>query len=545
MSDTSTVALADTPKPALRTIVGVEICEAGIDWPTSTGRVTFTAEDIASAVAAQDDPALRTPIIRLGHSDPRFDGEPALGRLVNLRAVNDGLTLVGDYAGVPAWLADILGSAYPNRSLEGAFDVVTMTGSKHRFVIDAVALLGAAAPAISTLEDVARLYLEPPATVAATAMKEGRMAGSVAASVPMETVRRAYYDTVRNAWSWCREIWSDALIIDDDEGGLWRVPWSVDGEDVTFGDAEKVKVAYVPDASGETDPAEVGLVAASAGSPLARYAPNTRAALRVLAAGSTDVVPGVPDSEAHLSPDSDGVPPVDPDAPTGPTPFDPTEPTVVVPPVVVPPVIVPPPSNPVPVPTPPPGTPPPDTPVTPPHRPVPDSPAGQETAAMSAEQLAALGLDEDATPEQIADRLLVLAAAETRAQELEAAAEAAKTTPVELPEGVVAIDANRLADLEALVPTVAEYREDKRVAARAALIDGAVRAGKFTPHERPAYEALYDAAPEPTRALIDKLAASKAVPVSEVGHADTGEADADALLYAELFGTNDTAKIGA
>lgn len=243
---------------ALITIPAVELATVG-RWPASTGVWDCTAEDLAAAVMAADDPDLRTPIVRLGHTDPRFDGEPAIGRIENLRLSADGMTLVGDLVGVPAWLAEIMPSAFPSRSVEATRNAVTASGHKHRLILTGLALLGVELPAIERLADVAALYGTEPAQIIASGepivarlgAAMPKPAGNVAASVNVEDVRRAYYDRQPvSSWAWVREIWTDFLIVDDDDGGLWRVPFTVDTEGtgeqaVTFGTPTPVAVQYV------------------------------------------------------------------------------------------------------------------------------------------------------------------------------------------------------------------------------------------------------------------------------------------------------------
>ncbi|WP_326602358.1 hypothetical protein [Rhodococcus sp. PD04] len=67
---------------------------------------------------------------------------------------DNGQTLVGDYVGVPQWLAEILATAYPTRSVEGVHDVVAVDGTRYPFVLTACALLGVTDPGISTLADI-------------------------------------------------------------------------------------------------------------------------------------------------------------------------------------------------------------------------------------------------------------------------------------------------------------------------------------------------------------------------------------------------------
>lgn len=252
------------PRPALVVIPNVPLVEVGEEWPASTGPWTVTPEDIAAAVAAQDDPAVRSPIIRLGHV---CAGQPAFGRFTNLRTANNGMTLVGDLVGAPPWLADLLPYAFPSRSVEASLNETTETGHTHACRINAVALLGVELPAISTLDEVAAIYTaasmeEANVTLAAevAAARGGTMPRSVsiAAALTTEDVRRAYYDALGPGqdWWWIREMSLDplALIVDDDEGGLWRVPVTISGDEVTFGQPEAVRVEYVAAARASATP---------------------------------------------------------------------------------------------------------------------------------------------------------------------------------------------------------------------------------------------------------------------------------------------------
>lgn len=156
-------------RPEFVTIPAVQLVAAGT-WNASTGEATITTEDLAAAVSAQQDPAVRKAVLKIGHIDPRFnveqadgsyDGTPAIGRIDNLRL--DGAVLVGDYTGVPAWLAEIIPVAYPSRSIEGLWGFTSATGRTHKFVITAVSLLGETEPAVKGLDDVRSLFYGPDA----------------------------------------------------------------------------------------------------------------------------------------------------------------------------------------------------------------------------------------------------------------------------------------------------------------------------------------------------------------------------------------------
>jgi len=265
-------ALQDAP-PVLTTRANVIICKTGIEYPLASGPTTFTPEDLAHAVASQDDPAITTPRIWLGHpDDPRIhgkraaggppSGEPAIGRVTNMRLVEDGNAIMGDYEGIPLWLDRILASAYPARSIEGNFDVETVTGHKWRLVINGLALLGVVWPGVSTLEDIASLYTDAgPADVEVIEASEEQPVTVIAAGarqvvgqVTVEDLRRQYYESLTGdqAWWWIRAIYLDPneLIVDDDEGSLFRVTFDVNGEDITFAEPKEVKVKYVNASNG-------------------------------------------------------------------------------------------------------------------------------------------------------------------------------------------------------------------------------------------------------------------------------------------------------
>ncbi|MFJ8690291.1 phage protease [Micromonospora wenchangensis] len=75
----------------------------------------------------------------------------------NLRLVDGGHTLIGDYVGVPAWLDQVMASAYPDRSVEGAYNRRCQLGHTHPFVLDGVALLGVTRPGVGTLTSLQSL----------------------------------------------------------------------------------------------------------------------------------------------------------------------------------------------------------------------------------------------------------------------------------------------------------------------------------------------------------------------------------------------------
>jgi len=299
-----------------RTIEGVEIATVGMEWSASTGSVTITFEHLADAAeAANNDPHIISPRTKLGHiseingaptidSNPFAalgDAEPAFGRWVNLRLENEGAVLVGDWIEAPGWLAEAAPSAFPNRSMEAAFDVTTEGGKRYSMVVTAVALLGPIEPAIKDLEDLERFLIEGPESLTAAARPKEESMSEVAASVSDGTVRQRFnfewtleneteHDTY---WWWCRDIRVDPLevIADDDEGGLWSIPFETDGEDtITFGEPVRVREQYVP-------------VAASATSVVANF--RERKEQRVLASNLERPEKPAPKTAASAQPDNE------------------------------------------------------------------------------------------------------------------------------------------------------------------------------------------------------------------------------------------------
>ncbi|MDO3315710.1 hypothetical protein P5V96_21185 [Mycobacteroides abscessus subsp. abscessus] len=151
---------APNNNPDLRTIRGVELVKVG-SWEISTGTWAVTTADLQAAVAAHAAGVLRKPVIKLGHAGPMRDAAPALGHVDGLRLTDDGQTLVGDLVNVPARLAAVLASAYPDRSVEALIDYQDTDGTVWPLVLSALSLLGATAPGIDTLrslQDVTDLY---------------------------------------------------------------------------------------------------------------------------------------------------------------------------------------------------------------------------------------------------------------------------------------------------------------------------------------------------------------------------------------------------
>jgi hypothetical protein len=111
-------------------------------------------------VLAANDPTVSAPRIKIGHTDKRFeadeslDGQPAMGTVRNMTLSDDGQTVIGDLTDVPAWLADSMQSAYPGRSIEGGFGFKAPSGHEYKLVISNLALLGETWPGVGSLPDL-------------------------------------------------------------------------------------------------------------------------------------------------------------------------------------------------------------------------------------------------------------------------------------------------------------------------------------------------------------------------------------------------------
>lgn len=279
------------PTPVLATVAGVELGSVGY-WDISNMQGWHpTAEDFAHAVAALDCPAVRRPVLKFGHTGEPGEGDPTIGIIDNLRLTEDGQTLVGDFVGVPAWLAEaddegrsVLSSAYPDRSGEWVHDYVCQLGHTHPFVLRAMALLGVVAPGIGTLESLYDLYTKAPQKETAMAKSAVALSGTTA-----DQVRKAYYEAEPDWYLWIREMYVDPpelIVQNDKDDSLMRVPYTVSGDgEVEFGEAQAVKVEYVA-------------ARAAAGQPTVAFA--SRAEARPAAAAASE------DSSADEAGDTEG-----------------------------------------------------------------------------------------------------------------------------------------------------------------------------------------------------------------------------------------------
>lgn len=172
--------------PDVVTIPNVELVRVGVH-EISTGRWTVERADLADAVAAAHAGIVRDPVVKLGHEGPLRDGAPALGRVRNLRTTAGGDVLVGDFADVPRTVAALMPKAWPQRSVEGWTGFTDPgSGRTFRFVLTAVALLGAEMAGVSGLADLADV-----AALYGVAAKRVAIAGSTAPAGPPTDRTRA------------------------------------------------------------------------------------------------------------------------------------------------------------------------------------------------------------------------------------------------------------------------------------------------------------------------------------------------------------------
>lgn len=279
-------AVGSAKAAELETIFNVELVTLGT-WNASTGVVKFTEKHLQSIIDSQADPCIKSPRLIIGHTpnseewddkfmsgvlgkDGFFGEQPTIGKFVNLRLNDAGDTIVADLVGVPKWLAEILPTAFPNRSVEVYWNVKTESGKQYAAIMPRVAALGINLPAVASLEDLQVLYSEEgpdgvelvEAGERVAAMAPGTPARLKAdaptkASIDVEAVRQAYYDDFaqkdRYYW-WLKAMFVNPSIIialDEDTAKLFAVPYSASKDKVEFGEPVEVFMQYVETESGK------------------------------------------------------------------------------------------------------------------------------------------------------------------------------------------------------------------------------------------------------------------------------------------------------
>lgn len=139
----------------------VPICKIG-EWDGLTGKAVITRELCDSVITAARDNEIDQARLKIGHvssmNTALGDGAPAFGWIERPRMDDDGVTLRGDIKGVPKKLASLVGTAYKKVSVELRKGVRTPSGKQYPHVLSGLALLGASAPAVKGLDDLADLY---------------------------------------------------------------------------------------------------------------------------------------------------------------------------------------------------------------------------------------------------------------------------------------------------------------------------------------------------------------------------------------------------
>lgn len=266
----------------LVTIPKIPILEVGMEWPAATGPATVTFEDLEAIVASQVDSEISGARLKIGHWDLPdglvFAAEPALGTFCNYSIV-DGITLEADLVGCPEWFVEIMPACFPSRSIEGYQQFKTQRKKTYSMVLTAVSLLGIEPPAITSLPDLYDFMMaeKPPVTITAG----GRRMPTIKARTNVEDVRRAFYEDVATGdqfWWWIRSVELDPenqLIVDDDDGCLYRVPFSVgDDGNIEFSDPIEVEIEYNDVAAAYATHGEARMVAIFATAAESR--PNER-----------------------------------------------------------------------------------------------------------------------------------------------------------------------------------------------------------------------------------------------------------------------------
>lgn len=147
-------------------LTGVELARPGV-WQLASGKTTFSVDHLRDAAdfwAATGGQALP---LALGHSDPRFTGDPSFGTVRNVRYEEDdrGPVLKGDLVDMPTWLHAAAPKRWPNRSIEG-YENFEFGDRKYKLVLTGLALLGATPPGVMNIQSLQDLQMALAASAA-------------------------------------------------------------------------------------------------------------------------------------------------------------------------------------------------------------------------------------------------------------------------------------------------------------------------------------------------------------------------------------------
>jgi ATP-dependent protease ClpP protease subunit len=107
--------------------------------------------------------------------------------------------------------------------------------------------------------------------------------------------------------------------------------------------------------------------------------------------------------------------------------------------------------------------------------------------------------------------------------------------PTAAPPGTMLVSDSVWQELQNQLMTLAAFVDQTKRNERDSVIDQAIRDGKFTPAQKPHFQALWDANPDGTRAVIDSMQRNTAFAVEAVGYAN-GEGDDFEREYQALVG---------
>lgn len=270
-------------KTATTTFKGVELVKVG-HWLSAAGAATVTAEHLHDAAAAAYDKQIDVAPIKIGHEGKLElgDAHPAAGWIENIRLSADKQTLLGDLAHIPTKLASIIPRAFRRRSVEMSLGVTTPAGKTYAATLTALSLLGAKAPAVKGLEDIAELY----ASGASDAESE-------------QTVALSYDDTATVPHG--EPETSDAEVIEAPDSGAAKVTDERTAE-VALTDALKKKLGLAADATdAEVEAAlEAAQLTAPAGEPDNRTDEQKQADADAAAAAAAAAPAGTPAAPAAV-----------------------------------------------------------------------------------------------------------------------------------------------------------------------------------------------------------------------------------------------------
>lgn len=170
-------------------------------------------------------------------------------------------------------------------------------------------------------------------------------------------------------------------------------------------------------------------------------------------------------------------------------------------------------------------------------------PTEMETGMDPAKFREALGLDDDVSDDEVMEALAVAGfVPQSPAPEGDAApvAASAPMTPAAIMAAAAKAGMHVVSDSvwdanQATIKTLTDFVAQTKRNERDQVIASAVKAGKFTPSQRPHFTKLWDSDPDGTRALIDTLTPNSALAVMASGYA--GDVEGNEIdEYAALFG---------